>query len=615
MTSPTPPPEPLIAFRQVSMQFGAQRVLHGIDLDIYRGQTVAVIGESGCGKTVLLKLAIGLLRPTVGRVTFDGKVMTELPERELVRQRLRFGFLFQGAALFDSLSVYDNVAFGLRAQRRPEGEIQEIVRQRLREVGLPADVVRKKPAELSGGQKKRVGLARALALDPEVMLYDEPTTGLDPIMTDVINELILQTRQRRPVTSVIVTHEMRTVYKVSNRVVMIYPLARLAPGGSQILFDGTPEELPRSTDARVRQFVEGEARDRLQEQTAGGTRKPPVSIANAPRPGRATRRVCGTGTGRGNTGPFASRRVRAMNERTMRVTLGLFVALALVLVTALVVLFNSLPRFFRSTIPYTVVFPEAPGVSQGTPVRRAGVRIGEVTSVALDDTDGGRVRVGIAVDREHPVRQNEQPTLVSSILGGDATIDFLAKVPEPGEVPDRSPVPPGAELAGVSQVTVNALINRASAVVPTTEKTMEDIRNSLRRLERMSPLMEDTMREYRDLARDARNTVPDVRKTNDEVRELAKSLRESLPDFRRDGDDIAATARTYTKLGERLDVLLQANQDKIVKAIDSANEVLYARGGDPQRGEPAQPRHDPQKRLQREQLARRHRQEHRRHYP
>jgi phospholipid/cholesterol/gamma-HCH transport system ATP-binding protein len=268
MTSPTL--EPLIAFRQVSIQFGAQRVLHGIDLDVLRGQTVAVIGESGCGKTVMLKLAIGLLRATVGRVTFDGKVLTDLAERELVRQRLRFGFLFQGAALFDSLSVFDNVAFGLRAQHRAEGEIQEIVRQRLREVGLSDDVLKKKPAQLSGGQKKRVGLARALALDPEVMLYDEPTTGLDPIMTDVINELILQTRQRRPVTSVVVTHELRTVHKVADRVVMLYPLARLAPGGNQILFDGTPEELPRCPDPRVRQFVEGEARDRLQEKVNGG---------------------------------------------------------------------------------------------------------------------------------------------------------------------------------------------------------------------------------------------------------------------------------------------------------------------------------------------------------
>ncbi|HTU16787.1 MAG TPA: ABC transporter ATP-binding protein [Gemmataceae bacterium] len=256
----------LIALQQVTMQFGSQRVLHGIDLDTQRGQTLAIIGESGCGKTVLLKLIIGLLRPTVGRVIFDGKHLEALSERELTQQRLRFGFLFQGAALFDSLSVYDNVAFGLRAQgRKPETEIREIVRQRLQEVGLPPGVVNKKPAELSGGMKKRVGLARALALDPEVMLYDEPTTGLDPIMTDVINELILQTRRQRPVTSILVTHEMKTVNKVADRVVMFYPLSRLQPGEPQILFDGTPEQLRDYPDPRVRQFIEGEARDRLQE--------------------------------------------------------------------------------------------------------------------------------------------------------------------------------------------------------------------------------------------------------------------------------------------------------------------------------------------------------------
>jgi phospholipid/cholesterol/gamma-HCH transport system ATP-binding protein len=245
----------LLSMQQVSLQFAAQRVLHGIDLDIHKSQTVAVIGESGCGKTVLLKLLIGLLRPTVGRVLFDGKNMSELSDRELTRQRLRFGFLFQGAALFDSLTVYDNIAFGLRAQRRVEGEIAEVVRQRLVEVGLSEEALQKKPAELSGGMKKRVGLARALALDPEVMLYDEPTTGLDPIMTDVINELILQTRRQRPVTSVIVTHEMKTVQKCADRVVMFYPLARLEPGQHQILFDGTPAEMLDCTDPRVRQFV------------------------------------------------------------------------------------------------------------------------------------------------------------------------------------------------------------------------------------------------------------------------------------------------------------------------------------------------------------------------
>ena len=269
MSSPSSNHEPLLAFERASIQFGAQAVLRGIDLTISRGQTLCVIGESGCGKTVLLKLAIALLRPTAGRITFGGQVLADLPERELVRQRLRFGFLFQGAALFDSLTVFDNVAFGLRAQRRPESEIADIVWQRLREVGVPENAAEKKPAELSGGQKKRVGLARALALDPEVMLYDEPTTGLDPIMTDVINELILQTRRQRPVTSVVVSHEMRTVRKVGDRVVMLYPLSRLAANEPQILFDGTPRELDACSEPRVRQFVEGEARERLLEQARG----------------------------------------------------------------------------------------------------------------------------------------------------------------------------------------------------------------------------------------------------------------------------------------------------------------------------------------------------------
>jgi phospholipid/cholesterol/gamma-HCH transport system ATP-binding protein len=253
----------LIALEQTSLQFNGQRVLQAIDLGIAREQTVGVIGESGCGKTVLLKLIIGLLRPTSGRVVIDGHDLATLPPAEQAKQRLRFGFLFQGAALFDSLSVYDNVAFGPRNVGRAEAQIDELVRQRIQEVGLPESVLLKKPAELSGGMKKRVGLARALALDPEVMLYDEPTTGLDPIMTDNINELILQTRRRRPVTSIIVTHEMRTVRKVADRVVMLSPLSQLAAGEKQILFDGTPEELARCTEPRVRRFVNGEARERV----------------------------------------------------------------------------------------------------------------------------------------------------------------------------------------------------------------------------------------------------------------------------------------------------------------------------------------------------------------
>jgi phospholipid/cholesterol/gamma-HCH transport system ATP-binding protein len=263
--------QPVITLEHIGIKFGQQAVLRNIDLQVTRGQTLVVIGESGCGKTVLLKLIIGLLRPGNGRVLFDGRDWATLNDRELTRQRLRFGFLFQGAALFDSLTVLENVAFSLREVGRfSEADIRDRVRQRLQEVGLPAGVERKKPAELSGGMKKRVGLARALAIEPEVMLYDEPTTGLDPIMSDVINELILQTRSRHPVTSIVVTHDMKTAQKVADRVVMLYPLARLSPTESQILFDGTPAELQESPDSRVRQFIEGEAKERLTELARNG---------------------------------------------------------------------------------------------------------------------------------------------------------------------------------------------------------------------------------------------------------------------------------------------------------------------------------------------------------
>lgn len=261
--------EPLLRIEQLSVRFGRQQVLREIDLEISRGETVAVIGESGCGKTVLLKSIIGLLRPAQGTVYFDGQDIYRMNRRDLTRTRVRFGFLFQQAALFDSMTIAQNVAFPLRQHSsRPEHEIREIVVARLAEVGLPESILSKKPAELSGGMRKRVGLARALALEPELMLYDEPTTGLDPIMSDVINELILNTRRRHPVTSIVVTHDMRTAQKVADRVVMFYPLSRLRPGESQILYDGPPELLESAQDRRVRQFVRGEAGERLMELRA-----------------------------------------------------------------------------------------------------------------------------------------------------------------------------------------------------------------------------------------------------------------------------------------------------------------------------------------------------------
>lgn len=262
----TEPHEPLLRIEQLGVRFGHQQVLRDLDLVIARGETVAVIGESGCGKTVLLKAIIGLLRPSHGTVYFDGHDIYRMNQRNLTRTRVRFGFLFQQAALFDSMTVAQNVAFPLRQHSiRPEDEIREVVLARLAEVGLPEGVLSKKPAELSGGMRKRVGLARALALEPELMLYDEPTTGLDPIMSDVINELILNTRRRHPVTSIVVTHDMRTAQKVADRVVMFYPLSRLRPHEPQMLYDGPPNRLDAADDRRVRQFVQGEAGERLME--------------------------------------------------------------------------------------------------------------------------------------------------------------------------------------------------------------------------------------------------------------------------------------------------------------------------------------------------------------
>jgi phospholipid/cholesterol/gamma-HCH transport system ATP-binding protein len=257
---------PLIQVRRLRVEFGRQSVLRDIDLAVPRGQTLAIIGESGCGKTVFLKSLIGLVKPTLGEVLFDGQNLQNLGDKELVQQRIRFGYLFQNAALFDSMTIGQNVAFPMRQHRQvTDSQVQEVVLARLAEVGLPDSVVVKKPAELSGGMRKRVGLARALVLNPELMLYDEPTTGLDPIMSDVINELIMSTRRTHPVTSIVVTHDMRTARKVADRVVMLFPLARLANGESQIIYDGPPSELDNCRDRRVRQFIHGEAGERLME--------------------------------------------------------------------------------------------------------------------------------------------------------------------------------------------------------------------------------------------------------------------------------------------------------------------------------------------------------------
>jgi phospholipid/cholesterol/gamma-HCH transport system ATP-binding protein len=263
--------EPVLEIRDLCVRFGAGPVLRDLNLTINRGETIAIIGESGCGKTVLLKTMVALVQPTSGGVWFEGREIHAMSDRELTACRLKFGFVFQLAALFDSLNVFENVAFALREHTpMTEAEIRDEVRERLLDVGLSTGIVAKKPAELSGGMRKRVGLARAIALRPEVMLYDEPTTGLDPIMSDVINELILRTRARHPVTSVVVTHDMKSALKIATRIIMLYPLARLEPGQSQVLFDGPPSAIEASSDPRVTQFIRGEARERLMEMTRSG---------------------------------------------------------------------------------------------------------------------------------------------------------------------------------------------------------------------------------------------------------------------------------------------------------------------------------------------------------
>ena len=244
-------PGTIVELRQVRKRFGPLEVLRGIDLDLRKGQTTVVIGESGAGKSVILKHIVGLLRPDTGSVHFHGERIDHAPEHRLAELRTRFGFLFQMGALFDSLTVAENIAFPIVEHTRIKPrEIEAIVARKLRMVGLDG-LQQKRSAELSGGQRKRVALARAIARDPEVILYDEPTTGLDPVRADVINELIRKLQRELEVTSIVVTHDMASAYKVADRIVMIYQ--------GQFVFDGTVAQIKVSADRRVREFVEGRA--------------------------------------------------------------------------------------------------------------------------------------------------------------------------------------------------------------------------------------------------------------------------------------------------------------------------------------------------------------------
>ncbi len=239
----------MIEIQNVYRSFDGHQVLKGVSLTINTGETTVIIGRSGCGKSVLLKHIIGLLKPDSGRILINGKDAASMDERELSALRMKFGMLFQGAALFDSLNIFENVAFSMIEHTAMDrATMEKRVKECLALVGLKG-IEDKKPAELSGGMRKRVGLARAIARWPQTMLYDEPTTGVDPIMGDAINDLIIDLHNKLKVTSIAVTHDMTSAYKIADRIAMLY--------NGKIITVGTPDEIKATKDPIVKQFITG----------------------------------------------------------------------------------------------------------------------------------------------------------------------------------------------------------------------------------------------------------------------------------------------------------------------------------------------------------------------
>jgi phospholipid/cholesterol/gamma-HCH transport system ATP-binding protein len=231
--------------------FNDKHVLRGVNLEVRQGESMVVIGGSGVGKSVLIKCIIGLVRPDNGNIRIDGQEISSLREKSLSEIRKKFGMLFQAGALFDSLSVWENVGFGLKQHTNLGGaEIKAIAVEKLRLLGL-RNIEDLMPSELSGGMRKRVSLARAIAMEPEILLYDEPTTGLDPIMADAINELIAQMREKLEVTSITITHDMVSAYKIADRIAMLYE--------GKIIEVGTSQQIRESGNAVVQQFIQGKA--------------------------------------------------------------------------------------------------------------------------------------------------------------------------------------------------------------------------------------------------------------------------------------------------------------------------------------------------------------------
>jgi phospholipid/cholesterol/gamma-HCH transport system ATP-binding protein len=253
----------VIQIQGIHKWFGTHHVLKGVDLTIMEGETIVIIGRSGCGKSVLLKHIMAILEPDEGDIRIDGRSMFSMKQEEQDQFRLKLGMLFQGAALFDSLTVLENVGFSLLEHTKlSEETVTQRVLEKLRMVGL-AGVENLMPASLSGGMKKRVGLARAICNEPKIILYDEPTTGLDPINADVINELILRMQKQLKVVSIVVTHDMTSAYKVADRIAMLYE--------GRIIGIGTPDEIRNSPDPIIQQFITGSARgpitDKQQKET------------------------------------------------------------------------------------------------------------------------------------------------------------------------------------------------------------------------------------------------------------------------------------------------------------------------------------------------------------
>lgn len=251
--------QPKISLSGVQKHFGPKHVLRGVDLEVQRGQSLVVIGGSGTGKSVMLKCILGLIRPDSGQILIDGEDVTRLGNRDREAVMGRMGMLFQGGALFDSLKVWENVAFGLiQGQSMARDKARDIAMAKLSQVGLSADVGELSPAELSGGMQKRVGLARAIATDPEIIFFDEPTTGLDPIMADVINDLIVKCVKELGATTISITHDMASARKIADQVAMIYE--------GRILWQGPASDIDRSGNDHVDQFINGRAEGPIQMQ-------------------------------------------------------------------------------------------------------------------------------------------------------------------------------------------------------------------------------------------------------------------------------------------------------------------------------------------------------------